>query len=172
MTEQEFRTVYPLIAGWIQQTLAAHATAAQPVASFGFERLPRYYSRQTLASAKVVIVPKVPMPPLSAMGLDRFTEFEQMNAGGITYLNTYFVRTEHADLESLHCHELVHIIQWRLLGPERFLTLYADGLERCGYRNSPLEVMAYDLEARFEREAQPFNIEAECQSQIGAMDAP
>ncbi len=172
MTEQEFRTVYPLIAGWIQKTLADHATAAQPVASLGFSRLPHYYDAKTLASAKVVIVPRVPVPPLAAMGLDRFTEFEQMNAGGITYLDTYFVRADHAHLESLHFHELVHVLQWRLLGPEKFLALYADGLERFGYRNSPLEVMAYSLEEKFEHETQPFSVEAHCQTQIREMIAP
>ena len=86
MTEQEFRAVYPLIAGWIQKTLAEHATAAKPVASFGFSRLPRYYDAQLLASSMAVVVARVPMPPLSAMGFDRFRDFEQMDAGGITYL--------------------------------------------------------------------------------------
>ena len=83
------------------------------------------------------------MPPLSAMGLDRFRGFEQMNAGGMTFFDTYFVRADHVRAESLHFHELVHVIQWRLLGPEKFLALYADGLERFGYRKSPLEVMAF-----------------------------
>ena len=172
MSEQEFQTAFPLIVGWIQKTLADHATAAQPVTSFGFDRLPHYYDQKILASAKVVIVPRVPVPPLSAMGLDQFTQFEQMNPGGITYLDTYFVRADHVHLESLHFHELVHVIQWRLLGPETFLALYADGLERFGYRNSPLEVMAYSLEKKFEGEAQPFSVEAICQPQIREMVDP
>ena len=103
------------------------------------------------------------MPPLSAMGLDRFRSFEQMDAGGITYLNTYFIRADQSHAESLHFHELVHVIQWRLLGPERFLALYADGLERFGYRESPLEVMAYELQDRFEHGARAFSVEAACQ---------
>ena len=70
MTEQEFRTVYPLIVDWIQKTLAEYATSAQPVASLGFSRLPHYYDETTLVSAKVVSVSRVPVPPLSAMGLD------------------------------------------------------------------------------------------------------
>ena len=57
------------------------------MASLGFIRLPDYYDTGLLASSMVVFVPRVPMPPLSAMGLDRFRNFEQMNAGGITYLN-------------------------------------------------------------------------------------
>jgi hypothetical protein len=169
MTEQEFQAIYPLIFDWIQRTLAHHASAARPVASFGFSRLSHYYGQDILSGAKVVVLPKVPMPPLSAMGLDRFSDFEQMDAGGTTYLNTYFVRADEAHSESLHFHELVHVIQWRLLGPEKFLAVYADGLERFGYRNSPLEQMAYNFQARFDREAQPFDVAAACQSLIGEM---
>jgi hypothetical protein len=165
LTAQEFRTVCPLVTAWIQKTLAEHARMAKPVASFGFNRLPDYYDAQLLASSKVVVVSRVPVPPLSTMRLDRFSDFEQMDAAGITYLDTYFVRADHALIESFHFHELVHVIQWRLLGPERFLALYADGLERFGYRNSPLEVMAYDFEERFNLETQPFNVEAEAHDQ-------
>jgi hypothetical protein len=169
MTEQEFRTVYPLIAGWIQKTLAEHATAAQSVASLGFSRLSHYYDEKILVSTKVVFVSRVPVPPLSAMGLNRFGDFERMDMAGITYLDTYFVRSDHVHSESLHFHELVHVIQWRLLGPEKFLALYANGLERFGYRNSPLEEMAYNFQDRFDREAQPFDVEAACQSLIRKM---
>ena len=109
------------------------------------------------------------MPPLSAVGLARFGEFERSDMAGITYLDTYFVRADNARAESLHFHELVHVIQWRLLGPEKFLALYADGLERLGHRNSPLEVMAYSFQERFDREAQPFSVEAACQSSIQDM---
>jgi len=164
MTEQEFPKAFPFIIEWIRNTLAQHASAARSVASLDFSRLPHYYQQNILTAARVVVVPKVPMPPLSAMGLDRFSDFEQMDAGGITYLNTFFVRADEAHSESLHFHELVHVIQWRLLGPEKFLALYADGLERFGYRNSPLEEMAYKFQDRFDREAQPFNVEAACDS--------
>ena len=169
MTEQEFRAVYPLISEWMQKTLAEKAPAARSVASLGFGRLPQYYDERTLASAKVVFVPKVPMPPLSAMGLDGFRNFEQMNAGGMTFFDTYFVRADHARDESLHFHELVHVIQWRLLGAQRFLALYAAGLERFAYRKSPLEVMAFRLQGRFQREVQPFSVEAACQNLIQDM---
>jgi len=44
-------------------------------------------------------------------------------------------------------------LPWVILSPERFLAIYAAGLETHGYRNSPLEVMAYDLQAAFEKGA-------------------
>ena len=92
-----------------------------------------------------------------------------MAAAGITYLDTFFVVADQARDESLHFHELVHVIQWRILGPERFLWLYADGLERFGYRNSPLEVVAYDLQDRFDAGGEPFDVEAEVRRRLSAM---
>jgi len=83
------------------------------------------------------------------MGLTRFADFERANFGGVTYLNTFFIRRAELSNESLYFHELIHVVQWRILGPEQFLRSYADGLERFGYRDSPLEAMAYDAEAAF-----------------------
>ena len=53
MTEQEFRAIYPLVVDWIQQTLTLRASAARPVASFGFSRL-RCRATSSFASARVV----------------------------------------------------------------------------------------------------------------------
>jgi len=130
-------------------TLRAHAGNARTVASRGFSRLPRYFSPDTLTSAKVVQVDQLPIPPLSSWGLTRFADFERGNFDGVTYLNTFFIRQDELGNETIHFHELIHVIQWRFLGPENFLRLYTDGLERFGYRNNPLEMMAYDAEAAF-----------------------
>jgi len=161
MTPEQFRAIAPLLIGWIKQTLTDHAGVARSVASFGFLRLSRYFSSELLTSAKVVVVDRVPTPPLSALGATGFEDFENMDAAGITYLDTYFVQKGEAGKESLHFHELIHIVQWRLLGSDGFLAAYADGLARFGYRNSPFEVMAYDMQDRFDTSPMPFNAEQE-----------
>ncbi len=166
MTPEDFQKVFPFVRDWIYQTLAANAVKAKSVASFNFPGLPRYYSSGLLARAKVVFVGKCPVPPPSSIGLSQFADFENMNASGITYFETYFVLWQEAERESLQFHELVHVVQWQLLGAERFLALYADRLEKHGYRNSPLEVMAYDHEARFNANAQPYSVEAAVRQQL------
>lgn len=166
MTPEEFQLLYPHLKAWIDTTLSQHAATAKRVATAGFRRLPQYYRPELLARAKFVPVASVPVPPLTAMGLPQFADFEQMSAGGITYLDTYFVRRELAADERLHFHELVHVVQWGLLGPEKFLAAYADGLERHGYRDSPLEVMAYDAEEAFLAGGAPFDVEAFVTKQI------
>ena len=161
MSLQLLQQKLPEVRTWIDRTLAAHATLARPVASLGFPRLGSHYSADLLASALVIPVAKVPAPPLASMGLTGFDEFENLNAAGITYLNSFFVRHGHEHDESLHFHELVHVVQWQHLGPDRFIMAYALGhLLSGGYHTNPLEVMAYELQARFDRHDPPFVVAA------------
>ena len=118
MTPEEFAAVYPFVLRWIRQTLADHAQSAQPVASRGFKRLPLYFSQELLDATKFVVVPRVPVPPLSSMGLHRFSDFERGDWDGLTYLDTYFVKRTKSTDEELHFHELIHVVQWRLMGPD------------------------------------------------------
>ena len=71
----------------------------------------------------------------------------------------YFLKRSGADDESLHFHEMIHVVQWRLLGAEFSLAMYAGGLEKFGYRNSPLEKMAYDAQELFSPLGPVFNAE-------------
>lgn len=160
MNLQRLQQKLPEIKAWVEQTVAAHRSASQPVASLRFPRLNHFYTNNTLARARVVTLPRVPMPPLISMGLPEFAGFEQMNAAGITYLDTFFVQNGFARDESLHFHELVHIVQWRFLGPDRFLTAYALGHLSGGYEQNPLEQVAYQLQARFDRNEPAFDAEA------------
>lgn len=159
MTPEEFQALYPHVIGWIRRTLAANEKNAKSVASAGFVRLPLYFSNELIASTKFVAVDRPPMPPLSALGLKRFAAFEQGDYDGITYLDTFFLKRGRVADESLYFHELIHVVQWRVLGPERFLAAYASGLEAFGYRNSPLECMAFDAQASFYRSNQVFDAE-------------
>jgi hypothetical protein len=169
MTKEEVENAYPMIWGWIQQTLAKHASQARTVASLGFKRLPQYFSPEVLALAKVVYVHRVPAPPLSAIGLDQFAGFENMEAAGITYLDTFISRAEMRDDEAHHFHELIHVLQWQALGPKSFVAAYADGLERIGYRACPLEVMAYTLESVFKTTTNPFDVAEVVRAQVAEL---
>jgi hypothetical protein len=149
MTPQDFQTAYPSVLNWIRGTIADHEKNATTVAALQFKKLPLFFGDELLESTKVVAVDRVPVPPLSSFGLSRFTEFERGDFDGIAYLNTFFVKNSRANDESLHFHELIHVVQWAVLGAERFLEMYAEGLEKHGYRKSPLENMAYYAEAAF-----------------------
>jgi hypothetical protein len=170
MNNEEFEAHYPLILSWIQHTLARYAPQAQTVAALGFRRLPDYFQSKLLAETKVVAVEIVPTPPLSKIGLGQFAEFENMRPDGITYLDTFFVRDECRRNEAHYFHELVHVIQWQILGPKRFIAAYADGLERNDYRKTPLEIMAYTLDSVFRNSTNPFDVAKVVQEQLKEMD--
>jgi hypothetical protein len=125
----------------------------------GFGRLPLYFSNELLASSKFVVVDRPPVPPLLALGLKQFAAFEQGDYDGTTYLDTFFLKKSRVANEGLYFHELIHVVQWRMLGPEGFLADYADGLETFGYRKSPLERMAYDAQASFTQSSKLFDAE-------------
>lgn len=166
---QKLLSKLPEITGWIDATLAGHAGLSRPVTSFGFKRLPDYYSPQFLDQAKVVVVEHVPVPPLSALGLPELAAFEQGNYAGITFKDTYFVKADEASRESLHFHELVHVVQWGHLGVEKFLAAYAAGLAVQGYRESPLEVMAYDLQDYFDQNGQLGDVVAAVRNKLNEL---
>lgn len=169
MTRKEFDEKYPLIVDWIKSTLSVHAAKAQSVASLGFKRLPRYFRRDILTKARVVYLPAVPMPPLTALGLGQFSEFENMDIGGIVFLDMILMRYEMRENEARHFHELVHVIQWQVLGPKRFAQAYANGIELSGYRAAPLEAMAYTLANVFRKGKGPFDVVAVVREQLSEL---
>jgi hypothetical protein len=64
-------------------------------------------------------------------------------------------------------HELVHVVQYRLLGIEEFSRLYVQGFLRgASYDAIPLEMCAYELEDRFIGGGNPFSVAHEVESCI------
>ncbi len=159
VTSEEFRAAEPRLMDWVQKTLKFYEKNAQPIALMNFARLPQYFDHSLLETVKFITIDRVPLPHLAAMGLSRFSGFEQGNFDGVTYLDRYFIKQTVVTEESTHFHELIHVIQWRLLGSECFLSAYADGLDEFGYENSPLEKMAYDAETLFKQSSAIFAAE-------------
>jgi hypothetical protein len=91
------------------------------------------YSGKLLRNARVVIVDRVEFPPVDLFGLPEFAPIQQQIFSGITFKNTYFLRNAEATSESLHFHEMVHVVQWSRLGVERFLLAYGIGLAQFDY---------------------------------------
>lgn len=140
----------PLVREWIDKTLKEYSPNATSVINLSFPRLYTVLPLDLLTRAKVVVVTgRVPFPPLSQMGLPELAQMENMMMAGITYKDTFFVSHLH-QTESLHFHEIVHVVQWERLGIDNFLLAYGAGLMQFGYQDSPLEKMAYSLQADFD----------------------
>lgn len=163
-----FRAALPRVRSWIDETLERHAPEAVPVSSLGYPRLPTHFPSQLLDTAKVVRVREVPFPPLRRMGLEELAEMERRSLAAITFRQVFFVVPSEMT-ESLCFHELVHVVQWARLGIDRFLWVYGLGLLWFGYRESPLERMAYGLEHAFQRGEVPGDLVAEIEQRTDAI---
>jgi hypothetical protein len=148
---QKFEAVLPTIRQWIDDLLNAHKNQSKAVIDLAFPTLPQIFPIELLQKTRVVMMSgKIPYPPLSNMGFPpNFSAVENMAFSGVTYKDTYFLNQAYQQ-ESLHFHELIHIVQWDTLGVDNFLRAYGVGLLQSGYRRSPLEDMAYSLQMGFE----------------------
>jgi len=97
---------------------------------------------------------------------------EMSSIGAITLIDVV-AHPDELDLGTLF-HELVHVVQYRVLGLKEFARLYVRGfLERGGYEGIPLERQAYQLGSRFERWPQRlFSVEEEVIRWHSARQAP
>src|SRR6056297_723511 len=150
----DLNSLKPFIAkinSWIDGYIRTYKERRVPVANIGFSNLAAYFSSDMLNYARVAYVEQIEPPPLRQIGLDGFSFFESLNAGGITYKDTFFITKNLAKDESIHFHELVHIIQWDELGAADFILTYGAGLLQFGYRQCPLEAIAYGYQCDFDR---------------------
>ncbi|MGO9305267.1 MAG: hypothetical protein ACLPPV_21950 [Candidatus Korobacteraceae bacterium] len=109
---------------------------------------------------------RVPNPPfyadLEKLGFTGLPNFTTMAA--ITFDD---VVVFHDPLTpQLIFHEMVHVVQYRLLGIDEFARLYVRGYLQGGYGGTPLEVCAYQLDGRFIMGSVGFDVEAEVKSWI------
>jgi len=75
----------------------------------------------------------------------------------LTFLYSVNMPSKVALVTGVFIIELVHVIQWERLGVDDFLLAYGAGLMQFGYRDSPLEKMAYSLQASFDGGVLPAN---------------
>jgi hypothetical protein len=146
---RRFQNAVPRVKQWIDELLAAHARSTIVVSDLGFVRISQCYPKEFLELAKVMHVDEVPRPPLEKFELPELSRVLRINEA-ITLNNTSFIIEAMRTSESLHFHELVHVVQWQRLGMDRFLLAYAAGLITYGYRQNPLESMAYKFQAEFD----------------------
>jgi len=165
---ESFDPYLPKVVQWINQLVKQSSPSAKPLSAFNFPRLPYYYSQNLLDNTKVVLVDQVPLVPLSKIGVTGLGHFENLIITGVTYLDHMFIDKKYQTEEWLYFHELVHVLQWQVLGFEDYLLAYGLGLynHRDDYTKSFLEAMAYENHDIFRISTIPFNVEKKLKSHI------
>ena len=165
---------------WMERNRSRHRQAAGPISPEGLRILAPFFPAETLAVARVAIVPHLSVSRIlrlarrlgiSAVDVDRVL--------GITFLDTIVVPRHRADpaevdgvpLSTLF-HELVHVEQARQLGAHGFVARYVRGWLDGGrmYEAIPLERDAYALERRVRAApGEPFDVAAEVARRLAAV---
>jgi hypothetical protein len=111
---------------------------------------------------------RVPNPPYQARAKERghalmldFTHKAEIAHPGLIIF-------QQEPIPRLLFHGLVHVVQYRMLGLERYLELYVRAFLRSGvYVNVPLEVHAFQLGERFAQDpSTPFSVQSEVEDWI------
>jgi len=152
---------------WALSMQARFREGARPLSAAENRAMAPHFEPETRAGARIATVHEIREPPFldrwRRQGMPGFVDFRHM--AGIVFVDTILVvgKFPHgADRWlSLLFHEMVHVAQWRLLGPGRMVREYMEGWARNGfeYRSIPIEVQAYDLQEAFDRNEPAFSVE-------------
>lgn len=142
---------------WIQAERTIHRPAGRPFSEAELEALGPFVQGDVLSTVRITSVATISNPPfhrqLEEAGIGVPLDFTRMS--GITFIDTVLVSQRapipEDDWLPLLFHELVHVLQYRELGLDRFVRNYVEGWAAGGfsYEAIPLERDAYELDAAF-----------------------
>lgn len=172
LRDAEITWIIQQVAEYIEQQRQTYRGRAVLLDGHQRSAMQPFFSASELDSTSVVVLAgeRVSNPPfypeLQRMGFEQgsLPDFSFMAA--ITYVNTVVSHEPFTD--RLLFHELVHVVQYAKLGLLKFAAKYVRGFLNGGsYEAIPLEMNAYELDARFAAApAKPFSVEAEVRARI------
>jgi hypothetical protein len=148
---------------------AAHRPHGRVLTPSELEAVGPFFDDSLLRTVRIAKVRSIANPDfysfLLAQSIAIPLDFTKMAA--ITLLDTILVSERqalaaHEDMPLLF-HELVHVVQYNVLGLNEFVSRYVRGWAANRFQHSqiPLERRAYELEARFRAGAAAFSVSAE-----------
>jgi hypothetical protein len=156
---------------WVAQQRMTYRDQGQKLSPEAVAEFSRYFDGKLLQEVRTVLVPAIDNPGFIDQYRSLFTlfkvpllDFSTMSA--ITFVDTILLvaGSVGSDLDPLVFHELVHVLQYDILGLDRFVEQFINGWVNQGFNYAaiPLEMDAYELQNRFETEAgQAFEVREE-----------
>lgn len=150
LTPAQITELISKVALFIEEQRRAHAAASRPLSDSERASLAVHFSGGLLDRVRLARVKHLQNPPFYAqlehMGFQSLPQFRRMAA--VTFVDVIVAQDEFTSL--LLFHELVHVVQYKELGVEKFAEQYVRGfLETGEYLSIPLERVAYHLEGLF-----------------------
>lgn len=157
------------VIAYIGQQRQTNRPGAAPLSLSQKTAMRPFFPEPALDSTRLVVLSgqRVNNPPfygeLIKMGFEPASLPDFAHMAAITFVDT--VVSHESFTDRLLFHELVHVVQYQKLGVAEFAAKYVRGFLSGGsYEAIPLEMNAYELDARFAAApARPFSVESEVQ---------
>jgi hypothetical protein len=164
---------------WIKEQREVFRLLGRALPDPAIAQLSPFFEERLLKEVRLVKVPALENPGFLEAYEAVFSEkaiplLDFTTMAGITYIDTILLVERFLDEDSISLifHELVHAVQYELLGPDKFVQLYLVGWVNQGFNYAaiPLEMDAYDLQNRYEADpTAPFSVEDEVSRSLELM---
>ena len=167
LTAQQISWIAEQVASYISEQRARHKSKASPLTAKQYDTMAPFFPASVLYATRLLTTrTRLPNPgfysKLTTLGLeqDYLPDFSEGMAA-VTFQDVIISYEPFTD--QLLFHELVHAVQYEKLGLDKFADRYVHGfLKGGGYDGIPLEINAYQLDARFGRNpGKHFSVESE-----------
>ncbi len=153
---------------WVKRQREQYHPRGKPLPPETHASLAPFFFPETLESVRIVRVPLIENPAFYGTLLTsrKILLLDFRRATGIAFVDTVLLSSRFLSGPpplSLLFHEIVHVVQYRLLGVSEFSRRYVLGWVENGYRYEaiPLEQQAYSLTARFVQSQEEFSVDLE-----------
>jgi hypothetical protein len=144
---------------WISQQRTVFRPLGHPLSDGALAAFSNFFDRDLLKNVRLVTVPGIDNPPFleqlrPALSQASVPVLDFSSMAAITFVDTILLvesaARDHRD--SLLFHELIHVVQYDILGPDKFVELFITGWVNQGFNYAaiPLEMDAYELQYNYE----------------------
>lgn len=160
---------------WVRSARDRFRPLGRPLDAAELASVGGYFEPALLERVRIHRATSLMEPPFLSLLRSRgiAVPLDLLRMAGITLDDTIVVAARNPATggrwQRLLFHELVHVVQFEMLGIDCFVARYLEGWALCGYRYEgiPLEQAARRLEARFAAGDAPFPVREAVQLELG-----
>jgi len=151
---------------WLLEQHDLHIASARPLSNEERTLFRDYYDQRILDLVRIATVDHVSNPgfysELAELGISSPMDLSQ--SAGLTLMDCILIckyfESFPPSWNSILFHEMVHVVQYDILGSKRLLELYLAAWvqNEYQYNSIPFERQAFSLEGRFNRHEPPFSV--------------
>lgn len=164
--EKQIRLLVDRGLEWLREQRQIHRPDARPLEEAQRELFAKFFPAETLEEARFKTVPLIQNPPFyKELGIPAETILDWSSGRAVTFHDTVLLSKKNepppADIPALLFHELVHVVQYQVLGINGFANRYVRGWVAAdmSYEAIPLERHAEELSRRFAAKPdEPFEV--------------